>query len=145
MTTILLIDDDADIRFLHEIVLKGAGYQIETADSGIGALTALRAGLRPDAIVLDIQMPDVDGWEVLSTVRGDPSMRDIAVILCSVKTGIDDRERGWRMGCDGYVLKPFDIHELEQLVADVLNRSPADRDRVRAASLEEARTLKQLE
>jgi DNA-binding response OmpR family regulator len=145
MATVLLIDDDPDIRFLHEVVLKGAGYQIETADSGTSALAVLRGGVRPDVVVLDIQMPDVDGWDVLSAVRGDASLRDIPVVLCSVKTGIEDRERGWRMGCDGYLLKPFDIHELERLVADVLTRTPAERERVRNASLTEALAQKELE
>ncbi|MGZ4126925.1 MAG: response regulator transcription factor [Actinomycetota bacterium] len=144
MATILLVDDDEDIRFLHQIVLKTAGYETVLADGGKSVLDMLAAGHRPDLIVLDVQMADLDGWAVLQAVREHEGTSHIPVIMCTVKSGPRDLARGWRMGCDGYILKPFNINDLTGQVAVVLRRSPAERELTRQRALAELEELMRL-
>lgn len=141
MGPILLVDDDDDIRFLHELVLKTAGYQTVAADGGQKALDMLWSGVRPRLIVLDVQMVDLDGWAVLQAVRERPETATIPVIMCTVKSGAQDLARGWRMGCDGYILKPFNINDLTQKVALVLDRTMHEREKIRANALSELEEL----
>ena len=107
-----MIDDDPDIRTLLEIALERGGHAVVLAPSGTAGLEALRAADRaPPVVVLDVQMPDIDGFHVHEQIRADPSLQDTAVILCTVQ--VDHRDIGWANGCDAYLTKPFDIDELE--------------------------------
>jgi CheY-like chemotaxis protein len=107
--TALVIDDNADVRLLLRFALEPAGFEVSEAVGGPAALAALASDGPPDVVVLDVQMPEMDGWDTLRAIRADPSTADVPVVLCTVKSTPTDVERGAELGCDGYLTKPFDI------------------------------------
>ena len=108
MQTALLVDDNEDVRLLLRFALERAGYAVTEAGGGGEALVTLAAGAIPDVVVLDLQMPDMDGWETLRRIRSQPATAAVPVLICTVKSMPDDRNRGHQLGCDGYLTKPFD-------------------------------------
>ena len=82
-------------------------------------------------VILDVQMPDLDGWQVLGEIRADEALRDLAVILCTVKASPSDLTRGWEAGCDAYITKPFDIGEMSVEVACLAALTPEELTRRR--------------
>jgi adenylate cyclase len=131
MARALVVDDAPDIRLLADLVLSMAGFAVTAASSGREALRLLAADDLPDIVLLDVQMPDVDGWETLSRVRADPRTADLPVVLCTVKGLPEDTLRGWSLGCDGYIGKPFDIAGLVDELRGVLARGPQEREALR--------------
>lgn len=129
----LVVDDATDIRLLADLVLTMAGFTVTAASSGSEALRKLTAGDLPDIVLLDVQMPDVDGWETLARVRADPRTAELPVVLCTVKGLPEDTLKGWSLGCDGYLGKPFDINGLVDELHAVLNRGRDERLAVRRA------------
>lgn len=127
MARLLVIDDTDDIRLLLHAVLKRAGFEVTEAANGGQAFDILRIDKGFDAIVLDIQMPDMDGWEVLGRIRGDPEFAHIPVILCTVKSQLDDSRRGYELGADGFLKKPFSIAQVPDEVNAVLGLSDEER------------------
>jgi DNA-binding response OmpR family regulator len=135
MSSVLVVDDDADIRTLLQIALERDGHLVEAAPGGTAGLAALRAAGRDrPVVILDVQMPDLDGWHVLGEIRADEDLRDTPVILCTVKASPADLSRGWEIGCDAYLTKPFDIEEMANevaalagLTADELTQRRAER------------------
>jgi CheY-like chemotaxis protein len=121
VTKVLVVDDNPDIRLLLKHTLKLSGMDVVDVGSGEEALDWLEANGPPDVMLLDIQMPEVDGWEVLIRMRSDPKLADLAVLLCSVKGRSIDQYRGWRLGCDGYVTKPFNFEILNRMIRDVMS------------------------
>ncbi len=101
---VLVIDDDAAARELMQRHLTRAGYRVETAGNGYQGLELARR-LRPAAITLDLMMPGMDGWSVLNTLKADPSLRDVPVIIVSV---LDERRLGRALGAAEYLVKPVD-------------------------------------
>jgi DNA-binding response OmpR family regulator len=134
--TILLVDDAPDIRLLLRAVLQRAGHEVVEAESGTAALTALDDGLAPDAVILDIQMPGLDGWDTLARMRQHPNGLDLPVLMVSVKASPQDMSRAWELGCDGYITKPFDIGDLAGEVQAIASMSPGERAAVRRARLD---------
>jgi PAS domain S-box-containing protein len=106
--TILVIDDDPGTHDLLRRALGRAGYRVEGAPDGESGLARVRT-LRPDAIILDIRMPRLDGWSVLSTLRSDPDLGSIPVIVLSM---LDDRNVGYALGAADYLTKPVDARQL---------------------------------
>jgi putative two-component system response regulator len=104
--TILAVDDSADNLALLSSLLKGA-YRVKAANSGEAALEALSQGDKPDLILLDVMMPGMDGYEVCSRLKDDPSTRSIPVIFLTAKTNTVDEERGLGLGAVDYIAKPF--------------------------------------
>lgn len=135
MPTVLVVDDVPDIRFLVCQVLSLAGYDVEEAGSGPEALRRLAEPNPPDLVILDVQMPDMDGWEALAALRAAPATADLPVILCTVKVGAPDTIRAWELGCDGYVTKPFRTAALVAEVRAVHSRSAAERTTLRTQRL----------
>ena len=123
----MTVDDADDLRDLVRTVLESNGFDVIDAPSGSAALDALASGTRPDVIVLDVQMPDLDGWDTLSAIRADPATADIPVLLCTVRAAQADIERGRQLGCDGFLPKPFAIDELARTVMEITGRSPEER------------------
>ena len=113
--TILVVDDTADIRTLCRINLELAGYEVIEAVDGHDALTVLKAAV-PRAILLDVMMPGLDGFGVLSEVRADRQFDDVAVIMMSALARVGDRERALADGADGYVAKPFLADAIVQIL-----------------------------
>lgn len=103
---ILLVDDNIDIIRLVEQVLKYDGHRITIARDGLEALQ-LAQSIQPDAMVLDVNMPRMDGWEVCERVK---QHSNIPIMLLTVHANQADFERGASVGADAYLPKPFDIH-----------------------------------
>ncbi|MCI5209571.1 MAG: response regulator [Candidatus Electrothrix sp. ATG2] len=107
MTTALVIEDNEDNRLVISLLLEDAGYQVRTADDGeSGYQTAV--ALQPDFILLDIQLPDIDGTEVLRRLKKDSVTCGIPVIAVTSYAMSGDRERLLAAGCNGYLEKPID-------------------------------------
>jgi DNA-binding response OmpR family regulator len=139
--TILVVDDDPDIRQLVAELLRLSAYDAVTASSGVEAIERLLAGgERASLVLLDVQMPELDGWETLRRIRAEPRLDDVPVVLCTVKSSAIDTALGWTLGCDGYVVKPFAIADLIAEVEVVLNAGgPQQRAVRRTEALREIR------
>ena len=116
---ILVVDDQQEILDLTETVLSGGGYSISTASSGDEALGQL-AREPFDLVLLDINMPDMDGWETLRLLRADEQLADLAVVMFSVKGEVSDKVHSLQEGASGYITKPFVVDELVARVKRVL-------------------------
>src|SRR5205085_5570646 len=106
--SILVIDDDPVSQDLLRAMLAKEGYRVAIAGDGEAGLRAAR-DLRPDVITLDIAMPKMDGWSVLSALKADPELHDIPVLMLTM---IDDRSRGFALGASEYMTKPIDRERL---------------------------------
>lgn len=121
MTTPLIVvaDDDPDILNLVNKRLAKRGYEILTASDGQQALDLVRSR-RPAAAVLDWMMPVMQGHEVCSQLKADPSTADIPVVLLTARAADVDIEKGFRSGADDYITKPFDVRELDQTLQGLI-------------------------
>ncbi len=114
--SILIVEDDLDVRELIEFVSTEAGAQVRLANSGKEALQVLENGLKPDLIFLDFTLPDLDGAEVMTIIRKDPRWQKIKVILLSGHDNLVERAK--QIGADGALLKPFDVDQIEHLISN---------------------------
>jgi len=121
MATILVIDDDELVSRTLQRALKMYDYQVMTANSGIEGLQLARRH-RPDLFILDIMMPGVDGYQVCRQIRGDPLLKDLPVLFLTAKAKDEDKIEGFRAGADDYLIKPFNMQELELRVKAILRR-----------------------
>lgn len=126
MTTskILVIDDEPNIVKLIKAYLEPEGYEVYTAEDGLSGLKAARA-FKPDLIVLDVMLPEIDGIELLTRLRRES---DVYVILLTAKTEETDRVVGLSVGADDYVIKPFSPRELTARIKAALRRLKSVRD-----------------
>jgi CheY-like chemotaxis protein len=119
---ILIVDDEVEILERLSHLLTGSGWNVITATNGREALKQVRSG-KPDAIVLDMIMPEMDGFEVARALKSDPIYRTIPILAATTLYGRGDRERCLAAGCDDYVAKPFTVEQLEQrLMIHTINR-----------------------
>jgi two-component system KDP operon response regulator KdpE len=118
---ILVVDDEERIIRFIRLNLEQDGFQVEEAFTGKDAMNRLRETL-PDLILLDVMLPDIDGFEVLRMIREN---HDVPIIMLTAKTEEDDRVRGLELGADDYVTKPFSPRELVSRVRAVLRRAEA--------------------
>jgi CheY-like chemotaxis protein len=116
---LLVADDDPDLLALVVMILELEGHEVTTATDGAEAVRRTVAE-RPDAIVLDVMMPGVDGLTALRQLRDTPSTRTIPVLLLSAKARAIDIEIGMKAGAAGYVTKPFDPKGLVAAVAQLV-------------------------
>ncbi len=123
---ILIVDDDLDSLKLIGLMLQRQGYEIVVANNGQQALSKASTE-RPDLIILDIMMPDMDGYEVCRRLRRDTSTQAIPIIMFTAKTMVDDKVAGFEAGADDYLTKPTHPAELASRVKAVLARSAAQR------------------
>jgi DNA-binding response OmpR family regulator len=119
---VLVVDDDEDIRALLRLVLERAGYDVDDQPDGRAALRAFHTG-KHDLIVLDVTMPELDGWEVLERIR---DLSEVPVLMLTARDSESDRVRGLRGGADDYVTKPFDRDELLARVEALMRRAPRE-------------------
>ncbi len=115
----LVVDDDEVIVRLLVLNFELEGHEVVTAADGRSALDRVSDGL-PDVIVLDVMMPEVDGFEVCDRLRADPSTADVPVVFLSARAQAADVARGTEVGGDAYVTKPFDPLDLVELVTRVV-------------------------
>lgn len=120
--TVVVADDDEDIRDLVVFKLTQAGYAVHAVGDGREALDAIRA-LRPAVAVLDVMMPGLSGVDVARAVRGDILLEQVRVILLTARAQEADVQSGFAVGADDYVIKPFSPRELVSRVNAVLARA----------------------
>jgi two-component system, OmpR family, response regulator len=117
---VLVVDDEPTLTDLLQMALRYEGWEVRTASDGRQALNLARE-FRPDAIVLDIMLPDIDGMQVLSRVRQDG--QQTAVLFLTAKDSLEDRINGLTAGGDDYVTKPFSLEELVARLRGLIRRS----------------------
>ena len=120
--TVLVVEDNPLNRELVVDLLEGAGYTVLQADEGVGLLERVRAG-QPGLILLDLQLPGLDGVTLARQLKADPATREIPVLAMTAYARVEDQERAMEAGCDGYLRKPLDTRALLQTVARHLGRS----------------------
>ena len=118
---ILVVDDEADVLDLVCINLRTAGFTVVTAENGSSALAKARSE-RPDLILLDIMLPEMNGLEICKTLKREPATASIPIIMLTAKSEEVDRVVGLELGADDYVPKPFSPRELVLRVKSVLRR-----------------------
>jgi DNA-binding response OmpR family regulator len=122
MKTVLIADDDEDILALVDRALSESGYEVLLARDGAAALATVRER-KPALALLDIAMPELDGYEVTSTLKSDPATMDTIVILFTARSEASDVEKGYEAGADDYIMKPFTLKTLQSRVAAALDRA----------------------
>ena len=114
--SVLVVDDDSNIRSLLQQELTEAGYRVRLAEDGRKALTLIREET-PGLVILDVMMPEMNGFDVAAVLKNDPATMDIPIIILSI---LEDKERGFRLGVDRYLTKPIDtaslFHEVDALL-----------------------------
>ena len=120
--SLLVVDDDPFIARLLEIELRAAGYDVRVAADGALALEAARER-RPDLVLADVMMPNMDGFELTRRLRQDPSTATVSVIMLTARGLSADKLEGFAIGADDYIVKPFDTPELLARIRGVLRRS----------------------
>lgn len=144
MAKVLVADDEESIRRLVEITLADVGHEVISASDGEEAIEKIGDD-PPDLLVLDVMMPNIDGWGVLRELRKLGIKRDIRVVMLTAKSSESDFMSGWKLGVDAYVTKPFDPDELAVTVNETLMMSPEQLKDKRAEELEKANLLSRIE
>lgn len=125
---ILAVDDEKHIVRLVQINLQKEGYEVATASTGKEALEKV-SEFSPDLIVMDVMMPEMDGFEALKKLKENPATREIPVIMLTAKAQDADVFRGWQSGADLYLTKPFNPAELLTFVRRLLQSSQPAADK----------------
>jgi DNA-binding response OmpR family regulator len=123
-TSVLIADDDEDIRALVSMILTKAGFRAETVDGGAPVLVAAAGPHAPRIYVLDVRMPDISGLEVCRQLKAATETADRPVLLISAESSTADIAAGFAAGCDDYLPKPFGARELVRRVGQLLDDSP---------------------
>jgi DNA-binding response OmpR family regulator len=121
MASVLVVDDDPDVCDLVTYKLEQSGFDVRRASDGDGALREVAKQI-PDLVLLDIMMPGISGLEVLQRWRGSTATAGMPVIMLTAKAQENDVERGFELGADDYVVKPFSPRELARRVTAVMSR-----------------------
>lgn len=121
MSKILVVDDDTAINELIKINLELSGYDVISAYDGIQGFTLAKQEM-PDLIVLDVMMPDVDGYTVAKRIRENGSTKDIPILMLTAMGQLQDKVKGFDIGVDDYLVKPFEMEELQVRIRALLKR-----------------------
>jgi two-component system cell cycle response regulator DivK len=122
MPSILVVEDNDRNRRLLKILLQAQGYEVIEAASGEEVMKYLEDN-RPDLILMDIQLPNIDGLELTKEIKNNPETIDIPIIAVTAYAMKGDKERILEAGCDAYVSKPIDTRKLPLVIADALKNS----------------------
>jgi DNA-binding response OmpR family regulator len=141
---ILVVDDNDDVRQLVRTVLLEEGHKVQIAANGESALEAMRADA-PDVLMLDIMMPDVDGYTVLKKMTEEGLKKRIKVLVLTAKNSENDWVRGYRLGADYYLTKPFTMDELLTHLNQILRMTIDQLRKRRTEEIEKARLYSRLE
>ncbi len=141
MTKVLVIDDEAPIRLLCRVNLEAEGMGVVEAPDGRAGLELARTAA-PDAILLDVMMPGLDGWAVADALLKDDATSTIPIVFLTARADLRDRARGMDLGGLDYITKPFNPVELPALVRRVVAAvEQGERDDLRAGKIAELRRL----
>lgn len=119
MKKILVVDDEEYIQELVRINLEKSGYEVSVAYNGLEALEQLKKN-NFDLMLLDLMMPEMDGFTLLQKIKEDENFKKIPVIILSAKSEEDDLMKGYDLGAESYLIKPFDPDTLMAMVTDLL-------------------------
>jgi PleD family two-component response regulator len=122
---ILIIEDDLDVAEMLNVYFRSLGYEVFTSNWGEDGIRA-GATIRPDLVILDIRLPDIDGYEVARRLRADRKTNIIPIIFLTEKRDRADRLQGLEIGADDYITKPFDVQELRLRVRNAIRRAGLD-------------------
>jgi DNA-binding response OmpR family regulator len=137
----LIVDDEAPIRLLCKVNLEAEGIEVLEAGDGVTGLEVARRE-KPDAILLDVMMPGLDGWNVAEQLLADEATSAIPIIFLTARADLRDRVRGMDAGGLDYVTKPFNPLELASLVREVVDAvERGEREQLRTERLSELRAL----
>jgi len=122
MKRIMVVDDEPDQTFTLKCSLKNMSgdFEVITANSGMDCLNKLKEDIIPDLIILDIMMPEMNGWEVYDKVKSDPKLKEIPIIFLTARTDDIAKNAGKFLGED-YIKKPYDIKEVLKKISKILN------------------------
>ena len=136
---VLVADDEPALRKLLKTNMELEGYETLEASNGAEVLECVERD-NPDIILLDIMMPVMDGWEVMTALASNPEYEQ-KVILVSAKASDDAQLQGWELGADEYITKPFDLDSLLERVREVAARTEAESEARRAEAISELQNL----
>jgi DNA-binding response OmpR family regulator len=119
VTKVLLIEDEEATRLLVRVTLEAAGIELLEARDGSAGIELARAR-RPDLILLDVELPVLDGWQIGRELLDDPATHQIPLVFLSARAHADDRARGLRIGARDYITKPFDPDTLAGRIKEIL-------------------------
>lgn len=122
MNKILVIEDDSTINELIKINLELAGYSVIQALDGVKGFALAKQEL-PNAIILDLMMPDVDGYTVAQRIRQNPETKNIPILMLTALSQLNDKIKGFDAGADDYLTKPFEVEELKVRLRAILKRA----------------------
>jgi two-component system, OmpR family, alkaline phosphatase synthesis response regulator PhoP len=141
MTKVLIIDDEAPIRLLCRVNLEAEGMEVVEAPDGPTGLVVVESE-RPDAILLDVMMPGLDGWSVAERLLEKEDTREIPIVFLTARADLRDRARGMDLGGLDYITKPFNPVDLASLVEEVVSAvARGEREQLRADKIAELRVL----
>lgn len=144
MARILISEDNAEIRTLVSSILVEEGHKVSVAQNGQQALDMLTDD-PPDVLVLDIMMPQMDGYTVLKELKSSGIKEQMKILILTAKTSESDWVRGYKLGADSYLTKPFDTDELINGIEDLLSSTKEQLRVRREAELDKAQLLSRLE
>ncbi len=124
MAHVLIVDDEQDLCSLLDFNLRGAGFSTAIATTGAEALRCAREQ-PPELVLLDLMLPDLPGTDVCRQLRASPATRDVLIVMLTARGEEAERVRGFELGADDYVTKPFSVRELMLRVHALLRRAPA--------------------
>ena len=121
--TILIVDDEEDVLDLLQLVFETSGFAVRRAATGKSAVS-IAYEEPPDVVLLDVMMPEMDGWQVLRTLKADERTRQVPVVMLSARAERRDKMIGLQEGAEGYIAKPFSPAEVVREVQSFLERGP---------------------
>ncbi len=121
-TAILLVEDDPDQAALAELRLTMAGYRVKSVDRAKALSRYLREETRPDLLLLDVMLPDGNGFDILAQLRASPEFATLPIVLLTVKAELADIRNGLALGADGYITKPYSKNQLAEVIGRVLKQ-----------------------
>jgi CheY-like chemotaxis protein len=114
--TVMVVDDEPDVRLIARVVLTAAEFQVLEVESGEEALAQLTGGRPPDVVLLDVRMPGIDGWEVLQQIRSDPALEHLPVVVFTADMGARSEAPSVLRQADILITKPFQADDLLRAV-----------------------------
>ncbi|MBN2371279.1 MAG: response regulator [Vicinamibacteria bacterium] len=108
---ILIVDDSATVVLMEKTILANGNFDVSVANDGVQALDSIATN-RPDLVLMDVVMPNMDGYETVKRLRADPATRDMPIIMVTTKGETEHRDKGLKIGCNDYITKPINASEL---------------------------------
>lgn len=121
-TDIIVVDDDYMVGELSRDLLTEAGFSVLVVQDSLQAIPAIKAAM-PRLVIMDIMMPGLSGLDICKTLKADPALRHIKIIICSAKAYEVEKQRALRLGADFFLAKPYDVRTYPQTVKNILQNS----------------------